>query len=248
MSPLVRRSILRKFLIVVSCTLAICVSTSLALAQHPAGRTAGGAVHTYAPPISHVPTSSPPMIHTPIVHAPIIYAPSSPRISVAPFAGSLGTAGFRPPRRPIRRFPPVLVVYEPPYGGPSWGLSSCGWATCDLFWSWPLNYTSVSPGPTNYVSQVYETTVNVYGEERSDLPQLFLKDGTILNVTDYWVVDDQLHFTMIEQTGTKPAEQSIPFEALDLQKTVDANTAKGFRFVPRNDRPTLQLHQRAHDR
>jgi len=36
-----------------------------------------------------------------------------------------------------------------------------------------------------------------YGEERPDVPQLFLKDGTILNVTDYWLVDDQLHFTMI---------------------------------------------------
>jgi hypothetical protein len=77
--------------------------------------------------------------------------------------------------------------------------------------------------------------VNVYGEERSDLPQLFLKDGTILNVTDYWLVDGQLHFTMIEQNGTKPAEQVIPFDALDLQMTVDANTRRGFHFMLRNE-------------
>ena len=236
MSPLVRRKIVKKFFIVVSCTLTICVSATLALAQHPAARPAAGAVHSYAPPISHVPISSAPMIHSPIIRAPIMYTTPSPRISAAPFAGRLGTAGFLPPRRPIRRFPPVLIVYEPDFGGPFWGSNSCWWAACDLFWSWPLGYTTVSsPGPTNYISQTYETTVNVYGEERSDLPQLFLKDGTILNVTDYWLVDGQLHFTMTEENGTRPAEQVIPFDALDLQTTVDANTRRGFHFMLRNE-------------
>ena len=242
MSPLVRRSVLKKFLIVF-CTFAICVSPTLALAQHPVGHPSAGAVHTYAPPISHVPISSPPMIHTPMIHAPmirapIIYAPSSPRIPVTPLAGSLGRTGFYLPRRPIHRFPPVLIIFEPPalLGGPFWGLNSCWWATCDSFWSWPLGYTTVSsPGPTNYISQTYETTVNVYGEERSDLPQLFLKDGTILNVTDYWLVDGQLHFTMIEENSAKPAEHVIPFDALDLQTTVDANTRRGFHFMLRNE-------------
>jgi len=229
MSPLVRRSILKKFLIVVSCTLSVCVPTTLALAQHPAVGTAGGAVHISAPPISRVPISSAPMIHPPI---------SAPRISLAPSAGALGTAGLRPPRRPIRPFPPVLVVDESPslLGGPFWGLNSCWWATCDLFWSWTLGYTTVSsPGPTNYIAEVYETPVYVYGEERPDLPQLFLKDGTILNVIDYWLIDNQLHFTMIEETGRKPAEHVIPFDALDLQTTVDRNTRRGFRFTLRNE-------------
>jgi hypothetical protein len=80
---------------------------------------------------------------------------------------------------------------------------------------------------------VYETPVYVYGEERVDLPQLFLKDGTTLNVTDYWVVDGQLHFTMIEEDGK--AEHVIPFEALDLQTTVDVNAGRGFRFMLRNE-------------
>ena len=104
MAPLVRRSILKKFLIVVSC-LPICVAAPLAWAQHPASRTAGGVVHMPPPPIFHLPISPVPMIHAPI---------SAPRISAAPSAGALGTAGFRPPRRPIRPFPPVLVVYESP--------------------------------------------------------------------------------------------------------------------------------------
>ena len=75
----------------------------------------------------------------------------------------------------------------------------------------------------------------MYGDEREDRPQLYLKDGTILNVTDYWVVDNQLHFKVIEETGARPVEQSIPFEELDLQKTVDANTQRGFRFLLRNE-------------
>ncbi|MGA8441346.1 MAG: hypothetical protein WB762_03365 [Candidatus Sulfotelmatobacter sp.] len=242
MAPLVRRSILKKFLIVVSWTLPVCVLTPPASAQYAAGHTAGGEVHISASPIPHISISLAPIIHAPIIHAPI----SAPRISVTSSAGALGIAGFRPPRRPIRPFPPVLVVYESPFlvGGPFWGLNSCWWATCDLFWPWTLDYTTVSsPGPTNYISQVYETPIYVYGEERPDLPQLFLKDGTVLNVTDYWLIDDQLHFAMIDEVGTKAAEHVIPFEALDLQTTVDANTRRGFRFMLRNEPFEQYLHE-----
>jgi hypothetical protein len=77
--------------------------------------------------------------------------------------------------------------------------------------------------------------VQDYGEESPDLPQLFLKDGTILNVTDYWLVDDQLHFTMIEEEGGNPVEHVIPFDALDLQKSADVSKRRGFRFMLRNE-------------
>ena len=78
MAPLVRRSILKKLLIVVSC-LPVCLPTPLALAQHPAGHTGGGVVRISAPPISHAPISS-----APIIHAPIIYAPISPPRACGP--------------------------------------------------------------------------------------------------------------------------------------------------------------------
>jgi len=237
MSPWFRRSILKKFLIVVSCSLPFCVSATPSFAQHPV-RTAGGAVHISAPPISRAPASSAPSIHAPIF---------TPRGSVARSADSFGTAGFRPPRRPIRPFPPGLLFYEYPFlfGGPLWGLNSC-WMTCDVFWPWTMDYATfsspgpissglTSSGPANYVSQEYEAPGYDYGEERPDLPQLFLKDGTILNVSDYWLVDDQLHFTLMDETGAKPAEHVIPFDALDLQTTVDANTRRGFRFMLRNE-------------
>jgi len=233
MASLVRRSPLKAFLIVVSCT-PVCVPTPLALAQYPAGHAAGGVGHISAPPTPHVPITPAPIIHAPVISTPI----TAPRISVSPSAGVLGPGGFRPPRRPIRPFPPVLVVYQSPFlfGGPFWGLNSCWWTTCDFFWPWTLGYATISfPGPANDLSPTYETPVYISGEERPDLPQLILKDGTILNVTDYWLVDDQLHFTMIEADGEKPVEHVIPFDALDLQTTVDANTRRGFRFLLRNE-------------
>ena len=174
-----------------------------------------------------------PVIHAPMIHAPI-YAPRMPINSSA--GGTLGADWLRPPRRPVR--PPVVVIYQPPLFPiqPFWGLNSCWWGGCDQFWRWALGYTSVVsyPGPTNYLAPAYEAPVYVYGEERPDLPQLFLKDGTILNVTDYWLIDSQLHFTIVGQDG-KPEEHVIDFNALDLQTTVNANTRRGFRFMLRNE-------------
>jgi hypothetical protein len=187
-------------------------------------------MHISAPPMPHTSVSPAPMIHVPIPNA-------RPSMGSS-LAGALGGARVRPPFRPPRPFPPVLVVYAPPVflGAPFWGLNPCWWGGCDLFWPWTFGYTTVSsPGPISYVFPVYETPVYNYGEERPDRPQLLLKDGTILNVTDYWLVDDQLHFTMIEEDGGKPAEHVIPFDTLDLQKTVDVNTGRGFRFVLRNE-------------
>jgi hypothetical protein len=226
MPPSVYRSTAKKFRIPVSCILSLCVLTPPVVAQRAVARPAGGVVHTSAPPISHISIS-----RVPIIHAPT----SAARMQIGSYAG-IGMTRFHP-RRPIRPFPPVFVLYESPafLGGPFWGWNSCWLGGCDLFWPW-LGYTTVSsPGPINYVFQPYPNPVNVYGEEGADMPQLFLKDGTVLNVTDYWLVDDQLHFTMIEEEGGKPVEHVIPFDALDLQETVDVNTARGFRFMLRNE-------------
>lgn len=235
-----RQSILGKLRIVVSCTLAALSATSPILAQHVTSP-AAGAVHISPPPISHVPVAAAPVVHPPIIRTPMIYTPiiqrpiSTPRISRVSSAGAISMSGFPLPRRPVRPLP-IWILYQSPFllGNPFWGFNSCWWTTCDFFWPW-LGYTSISsPGPTTYVQTVYETPY-VYGEEGPELPQLFLKDGTILSVTDYWLVDGQLHFTIIEEEGAKPTERAIPFESLDLQKTVDANTRRGFHFMLRNE-------------
>jgi hypothetical protein len=231
MVPFTRRSILRELSVVVG---ALVVLTALASAQRPVAPVAHpvAPVHVYAPP----PIYRPPVIQAPIVRAPAIYA--APRNVFVPGAGRTIVLPPVRPIRPIRPFPPVIIVYTPPFFfGGFWPFNLCWWSSCDLFLPWTLGNLNISsPGPVNYVTQVYETPVYVYGygSEMEELPELYLKDGTILDVTDYWVMDDQLHFKIREEAGAKPVEHSIPFEELDLQKSVDANTRRGFRFVLRN--------------
>jgi len=230
MTPLVCRSILREFSLVVCGALVLGIAP-LAWGQHPIGHPGGTMVHAPAPPIWHAPMVQP------MPRAPVLYSPvAAPRISTIPSVGTLGIV-VRPPRSPIRPFP-VILVYSPlfAYGTPFWGFNSCGLTACDLYWPWTYELNNIySPGPVSYVPQVYGGPSEAYGMEPPELPQLYLKDGSILNVTDYWVVDNQLHFMMVEAEGAKPTEEVIPFDVLDLQKTVDVNTRRGFRFMLRNE-------------
>jgi|SRR5262249_17688414 len=66
-------------------------------------------------------------------------------------------------------------------------------------------------------------------------PQLVFKDGTTYTVTDYWRIDDQLHFITTEEGGTKSVAHIVPFGQLDMQRTIDADEARGFRFMERNE-------------
>jgi hypothetical protein len=65
------------------------------------------------------------------------------------------------------------------------------------------------PATKGHSAQRYE------GEGRG-LPQLYLKGGTVYNVTDYWLENGQIHFTTGEESGTKPVEHVIGFDELDL--------------------------------
>jgi hypothetical protein len=57
----------------------------------------------------------------------------------------------------------------------------------------------------------------------------------VLTVTDYWVVGGELHYKTLEEGGTKSVEREIGFDELDLQRTIDIASARGFRFVLRNE-------------
>ena len=78
-------------------------------------------------------------------------------------------------------------------------------------------------------------------------PQLVFKDGTTYTVTDYWRVNDKLHFITIEEGGTKSVPHAVPFGDLDVQRTTDANAAQGFRFVLRDEPIEQWLEHHAHD-
>jgi hypothetical protein len=63
-------------------------------------------------------------------------------------------------------------------------------------------------------------------------------------VTDYWFVNNQVHFVTLEEGGAKSVERVIGLDELDVQKTVDVNTQRGFRVVMRDE--PLEQYLRDH--
>jgi hypothetical protein len=134
---------------------------------------------------------------------------------------------------PPYRARPVLPIFSPPryrfwgtplYGfGLGLGFSPIWWRSCGPFWGWTWGYNC------------YAVPVYIAGGEGRDLAQLYLKDGTVYNVTDYWLIDSQLHFTTLDESGMKWNEHTIDFSQLDLEKTKDVAKLRGFNFVLRNE-------------
>lgn len=173
--------------------------------------------------------------------------------------------GPRFPGRPIFPIfgPPGFGFFGSPFFGLGlgFGFNSLWWPSCGPYWGWGygcngLAYYDYAPGYGAEYEPGYETNglegqienqsgpemyeypsatspIFVYGEEGRELVQLYLKDGTVYNVTDYWLVNDQLHCTTVE--GASTVEHVFNFDELDLQKTIDVNTARGFKFVLRNE-------------
>jgi hypothetical protein len=231
-------SILKKTLLL-TWMLALGIGPTAVLAQRTTVHSPGGG--PIGPPISHPPISRSPGLAAP----PAL--PGPPTLA-APPVRAVGTYTFHSPPRPILPRPPVLPIFGFPFFpgattwwafGPPWGFNSFWRTTCHQY-LWPFGYNALSfyqfvPGTAYVAPPSYPVyPAYFYGEEGQDLPQLFLKDGTVYEVTDYWVVNGQLHFKMHEEDGTKPAEHVIGFDELDLQQTIDVNTARGFRFVLRN--------------
>ncbi len=153
-----------------------------------------------------------------------------------------------------------------PFLGFGWGFNSFWGPSCGPYWGWGLGCNALpfydygygnygySPsenlegavenqnGPLIYENSSGPAAGYLYGGGERELAQLYLKDGTVYNVTDYWLVNDQLHFTTIDANGGQSVEHTIDFDRLDLQRTIDVNTQRGFRFVLRNE-PVEQYMQ-----
>lgn len=91
----------------------------------------------------------------------------------------------------------------------------------------------IAPVPTYALEPVPNYAFVLTGS--ASHPQLVFRDGTTYMVTDYWRVDDQLHFITIEEGGTKSVPHTVPFGDLDVQRTTDADAAQGFRFLVRDE-------------
>lgn len=158
----------------------------------------------------------------------------------------------RHPFLPVPRVPPpILGVFGIPFFGVGfgWGIYGGPWLGCEplLYWGYACNgLPAYEYGPGTYAApvqpyaaepqmQVQSAPVYYYGEPNSQYPELALKDGMIYFVTDYWLENGELHYKTVEEHGTKVAEHTIDFDQLDLQKTIDVNSERGFRFVLRNE-------------
>jgi hypothetical protein len=230
-SFILRRSLPKKILLLVFCVLT-CSSVQLpaAFAQRPGhigggGRFGGGA--RIAPPHVVVPPAPHPTILQPRVWAR------------PPLAGTRIPPGFRfrpGPTNVLRR----RVFFSASFFrfGLAFGFNPAWWPTCGALWGWGFNCYPLpfySFGVQDYFTpQTYEIPVSSYGGEEHDLVWLYLKNGTVYPVTDYWFVNGQTHFTMIGDDPTKPVEHVIPSDELDLQKTTYINTHRGFRIVFRD--------------
>ena len=216
--PLVvsRVSIPRKILIVAVCALACAwFQTPLALAQHvghPGGggqfRTGGRIVapHLVSPPTSHA----------------MFLRPS----------GGFPDRPFLIFRRPFFNPAPFLWSWQ--------AFNSSWWLYCGPIWGWYTgcgDFLSSTPTTEHYLAPplTYASPVYIYSLYGQPLVQISLKDGTVYNVNDYWFVDDQIHFTMLDESGRKSVEQVVAFDDLDVQKTIDVNSRRGFRVVMRSE-------------
>jgi hypothetical protein len=201
------------------------------------GRPAGGG-HVG----SGVRVAAPPVVAPPISRG----AMARPRRMAGPTLGGVGTPvsvqtlRFRPGpnhgfRRPFFGARSFRIGRDFRFNSYSW------WPGCGPVWSWEFGCSQVSPyrsGFENYVTtQSYENPAYVYGygSEGRDLVWLYLKDGTVFGVSDYWFVNGEVHFNAVGEGGVPSREQVIGADELDLQKTSDVNTTRGFRVVMRDE-------------
>ncbi len=149
------------------------------------------------------------------------------------------------------------------YGGFGLGLGyGYGYGYCDPFWGCPAGFYGSYYNGGYYGNQIYndstsdssvssefnpsrywgpsappEETAGGGGSASSTDNEvvLFLKDGTVYAITDYWIADNKLHY--VTNYG---GENSIPLEQLDMQRTVDVNAKRGINITLR---PTPQSQQ-----
>lgn len=199
-------------------------------------------------PVARLPVPAPPARPTPVRPTAIQTLPP-PGFILQP---------HRPFYRPAPIFVPVLI-FPPGFGffgfpyagfwpGWGWGYTPDVWGGCGYSLNWnaacngvpQYDYSTVfspyslAPGNLPQQTEIQNSPIYAGGEEGTQSAQLFLKDGTVYNVTDYWVDRGALHFKTAEENFTKVVEHTIGFDQLDLQKTIDVNTQRGYRFVLRN--------------
>jgi hypothetical protein len=121
------------------------------------------------------------------------------------------------------------LPYGPAFGGTTWFE---GGTVPDLTVQSPAEPNLADP-PTNSVAangtpNSNGTTTPAQNGMKPERPVtlLQLRDGSMYGLTDYWVKDGELHYTT-----TYGGQNSLPFERIDFEKTVQLNADRGVPFV-----------------
>jgi hypothetical protein len=77
------------------------------------------------------------------------------------------------------------------------------------------------------VSNSAQLQTSATNTNSAPLVQIYLIDGTVYDVSDYWFADDKLHYVL---SGRSDAERAIDVDRLDVQRTVDQNAKRGVAF------------------
>jgi len=223
-----RDSIPSKIFIAVFAFASVCIEPPVATAQHPiTGARMAPPARAVVPPAPRTAVSRPRVV-------------TSPRLSGARF-------GLRPgPNNLFRR---RLFLRAPFFRiGPAFAFNTFWWQNCGPYWVWGyycngLPFYGYGYGFENYVTlQPYEGPAYLNASEERERVWLYLKDGTVYSVSEYWFVNGQVHFIAVDEGDAKSVEQTIPLGDLDVQKTVDVNTRRGFRVVMRDEPVEQYMH------
>ena len=156
--------------------------------------------------------------------------------------GAPSTRTFRVPFRPRFGRPPfgfrrAFFVDEPFFLFAGFNRTT-PWFGCGALYEFNLSCNSLAfygTGFENYVSvPEYVNPPYEYLGETHDQIWLYLKDGTVYSVTDYWFVNGQVHFTAVDEPGMPPVGQVLDKDEFDWQKTTEVNSRRGFRIVMRD--------------
>jgi hypothetical protein len=147
------------------------------------------------------------------------------------------------------------------FGGAAFFGYGYGWG-CDPYWGCPAGYYNGYFNGGSYGSEIYNDSsdsgaisnefnpsrwasppeAGMSGDRNSDgsyaanAPEmvLYLKDGTVYALADYWAADGKLHY--VTNYG---GENAIDLDTIDMQKTVDVNAKRGINVTLR-PAPTQQ--------
>jgi hypothetical protein len=142
-----------------------------------------------------------------------------------------------------RRTRPIYYPIFYPFGLFG-GYPGFGFGACDPFWGW--NFGCEGFGFGNYYGDAYSPMFSYDGPAEpnyipvpsdestvgeQDEAVLYLNDGTVYLISDYWLADNKIHY--VTSDG---AEHTIDLDQVDLQKSVDVNAKRGVTFTLRPSR------------